>query len=66
MTISELITALQEFQEKYGDLMVVSTGYYGDVEVEELKLVDTTKWLEAPLRGGITVKGCQMLPGSDP
>jgi len=64
MKISELINILQRFKEEHGDLIVVSTGYYDDAEVESIELCETTKW---PKSGpGKQVDGCRLLPGSQP
>ena len=55
MKASKLIELLQKTIEKYGDLNVVSTGYYGDREVESLKVGEEHTW------GDII-----LLPGSFP
>ncbi len=67
---SELATLIQEMIEKHGDLQVFSTGYYGDREVMELVLWETSDF-EYPT-GNVDERVerkwdvFMVLPGSEP
>lgn len=69
MKATELIEKLQDIISVHGDLPIVSTGYYGDVDVESVDVgIDKEYYCEAKLgEPSITERiFVRLLPGSEP